>query len=124
MYRKLLGYCAAMSFRRVLVAGLLLAVLIEGVTVLLRFGLDWESTRKRRRHRRTDVWLTRPSRLPGRFPGAARLVFPARFTARVVDCGVRVDFLRSVAHHFFVLWPITGSPQFDLVYPTHPYWKR
>jgi hypothetical protein len=24
----------------------------------------------------------------------------------------------DLVHHFLVLWPITGSPQFDLTYPT------
>jgi hypothetical protein len=24
----------------------------------------------------------------------------------------------DVVHHLMVLWPITGSPEFDLVYPT------
>ncbi len=27
-------------------------------------------------------------------------------------------FLSDVIHHFLVLWPITGSPQFDFVYPS------
>lgn len=27
-------------------------------------------------------------------------------------------FLSDAIHHFLVLWPITGSPQFDFVYPT------
>ena len=26
-------------------------------------------------------------------------------------------FLSDMVHHFLVLWPVTGSPQFDLVYP-------
>jgi hypothetical protein len=49
--------------------------------------------------------------------------FPAglRHLLWMVGIGLIVsDFV----HHFFVLWPITGSPQFDLFYPTHPYWKR
>ncbi len=27
-------------------------------------------------------------------------------------------FLSDMIHHFLVLWPITGSPQFDFVYPS------
>ncbi len=27
-------------------------------------------------------------------------------------------FLSDAIHHFLVLWPLTGSPQFDFVYPT------
>ena len=30
----------------------------------------------------------------------------------------------DLMHHFLVLWPITGTPQFDFIYPDHPYWKR
>ncbi len=26
-------------------------------------------------------------------------------------------FLSDAIHHFLVLWPLTGSPQFDFVYP-------
>ncbi len=28
--------------------------------------------------------------------------------------------LSDAIHHFAVLWPIEGSPHFDLTYPTHP----
>jgi len=26
-------------------------------------------------------------------------------------------FLSDIVHHFLVLWPITGNPEFDLFYP-------
>jgi hypothetical protein len=30
----------------------------------------------------------------------------------------------DLAHHFIVLWPITGSPEFDIIYPDHPFWRK
>ncbi|MEM6980320.1 MAG: hypothetical protein AAF539_11700 [Planctomycetota bacterium] len=29
-------------------------------------------------------------------------------------------FASDIIHHFFVLWPVTGSPQFDFWYPEKP----
>src|SRR5258708_2352507 len=45
MLNKALAWCAAQSPWKVLVWGLLLALVIEGFTVVLRFGLHLESTR-------------------------------------------------------------------------------
>ena len=28
-------------------------------------------------------------------------------------------FVSDMVHHFLVLWPITGSPHFDLTYPNY-----
>src|SRR5262249_17367099 len=45
MFRRLLAYRAGLSFAKVLLFGLCLAVLIEALTAALRFGLHLESTR-------------------------------------------------------------------------------
>ena len=47
---------------------------------------------------------------------------------RIIAVQTRIWFVRigwslilsDAIHHFLVLWPITGSPQFDLVYPKQP----
>jgi hypothetical protein len=44
-----------------------------------------------------------------------------RYAVWIVGIGLIVS---DLMHHFLVLWPFVGSPQFDLVYPNHPYWKR
>ncbi len=124
MYRKMLAYCAAMSFRKVFIAGLLLAVLIEGITVLLRFGLRLESTRDTAS---TIGNFTLGLRIHHGYVGVLLLplgwCFPLglRHALWIVAFGL---IFSDLAHHFLVLWPIEGSPQFDLVYPTHPYWKN
>ena len=117
MFQKLLTHCAALSIWKVLCWGLVLAVLIEAVTIALRFGLSLESTR--------DTAST-----IGRFTFGLRIhhgyiglflvplawCFPLglRHILWIIAIGLIVS---DLAHHFLVLWPITGSPQFDLVYP-------
>lgn len=32
--------------------------------------------------------------------------------------------LSDLVHHFLVLWPLTGSPEFDLVYPERNVWQE
>ena len=97
-----------------------LAVLIEAVTVILRFGLGLESTH--------DTAST-----VGRLSGGVRIHhgyigllavgaavavlrrFPAA-TRWLLVIGLAL-VVSDLVHHFLVLWPIVGSPQFDLVYP-------
>ncbi len=122
MYRKLITRCAAMTFWKVLGYGLLLAILIEAITVGLRFGLNLESTRD------TGVigTFTLGLRIHHGYIGVFLLLlgwcFPVglRHALWIVAFGL---IFSDLAHHFLVLWPITGSPQFDFVYPTHPYWS-
>jgi len=100
--------------------GLLLALALEGVTVGARFGLGLESTRDTGfLARLTFGWrihhgyigLLLLAAVP--FLGSAR----ARGWAIVLGVGLLVS---DLVHHFLVLWPITGSPQFDLRYPDPP----
>ena len=93
-----------------------LTLLIETVTLTLRFGLDLQSTR--------DTTAV------GRFTGGLRihhgyvgvllllgsLVAPESWRAWLRRIGGAL-IASDLVNHFLVLWPITGSPEFDLVYP-------
>jgi hypothetical protein len=87
---------------------------------LLHFGLDLQSTRDTAS---TIGWLTGGIRIHHGCCGLMLLVvalmvlkrFP-RFGGLLVIVGLALIFSDAI-HHFLVLWPITGSPQFDLVYP-------
>ena len=123
MFAKLLARCAALSFRQVLTLGLLLAILIEAITIALRYGLRLESTRDTAS---TIGMITFGLRVHHGYIGVFLLLlgwcFPPghRHALWIVALGL---IFSDLAHHFLVLWPIEGSPQFDLVYPTHPYWR-
>jgi hypothetical protein len=123
MFKQLLTRCAALSFRQVLIAGLGLAVVIEAITVALRFGLRLESTRDTAS---SIGVLTLGLRVHHGYIGVLLLplgwCFPAglRHLLWIIAIGL---IFSDLAHHFLVLWPITGSPQFDFVYPQHPYWS-
>jgi hypothetical protein len=124
MFKQLLTRCAALSFPRVLVVGLALAVFIEAITAALRFGLRLESTRDTAS---TVGMLTLGLRVHHGYIGLLLLplgwCFPVGLRHLVWIIAIGLIF-SDLAHHFLVLWPITGSPQFDLVYPQHPYWSR
>jgi len=123
MWKRITIYCAAMSFWKVFSIGLVLAILIEAITVGLRFGLGLESTR----HTTAVGTLTLGLRIHHGYIGVFLVLlgwcFPRglRHALWIVAFGL---IFSDLAHHFLVLWPITGSPQFDFVYPTHPYWRR
>lgn len=109
--------------RRVVLPGLALAVALEALTLLLRFGARLESSRDtastigvltfgiRIHHGYLGLlalgvgWL-----LCRRAPGWARWLLIA---------GIGL-VLSDAIHHFLVLWPILGDPQFHLVYPAAP----
>ena len=122
MYRKAIAYCANLTLCKVLVAGIVLAVAIEAVTILLRFGMDLESTR--------DTSLigavTFSLRIHHGYVGiamwfAATWLFRSHPGLRNIFWFIAAAlFLSDLVHHFGVLWPITGSPEFDLVYPQMP----
>jgi hypothetical protein len=106
----------------------LLTAVMESVTCLLRFGFGMRSTRDT-----TAVaeW-TGGIRIHHGYVGAAMLVLALASTnsnrcrPSIRRPSVQKWILRRVGgamvasdlvHHFLVLWPITGDPQFDLVYP-------
>jgi hypothetical protein len=106
-----------MSASQLLVATLIAAAVVEAVTLYFRFGLDLQSTRDTR-------WLarwTRGIRIHHGYVGAVALgpFALAPINPVVADIGVIIAgalILSDLVHHFLVLWPLTGSPQFDLTY--------
>lgn len=123
MFKKTLTYCSALNYRTVITYGLILAFAIEALTIILRFGFLLESTKDTASSvGRLTFGLRVHHGYIGLFLVPLAWCFPPgiRHALWIVAIGLIVsDFV----HHFFVLWPITGSPQFDFVYPTHPYWK-
>ena len=119
MYHKMIEHCAALGLFKVVFFGVVLAIAIEAFTVWARFGLGLESTRDtgfisaltfslRIHHGYLGVllwfcawWLFREH------PGLRNALWTVAIAL----------FLSDMIHHFAVLWPITGSPQFHLVYP-------
>lgn len=98
-------------------AGVLLATAIELATVFTRFGLGLESTH--------DTAFLAPFTLGLRihhgYLGVVALLclllpLAPRLQYGLVVLGVAL-VLSDLVHHFLVLWPLTGSPQFHLVYP-------
>ena len=104
--------------RRDLLWILALTALFEAVTCLFRFGLGLQSTKDtgflktltfglRIHHGYIGVLML----------GVAGLMPANNLRAWVVRIGAAL-VLSDLAHHFLVLWPITGDPHFDLVYPS------
>ena len=98
---------------------IVLTVLIEAVTVLLRFGLGMQSTEETAS---TVGRLTGGIRIHHGYLGVLAMLIAAGAARRhpaaawLLVLGIAL-VASDLIHHFLVLWPIVGSPQFDLVYP-------
>jgi hypothetical protein len=120
MFRDFLAFVARLTPARVLLLGLFCAVMIEATTVVLRFGLDLQSTRD------TAVigtysWGMRVHHGYLALPvAAAALCLRERGLRKLLLILAVGLFVSDLFHHFLVLWPLTGSPQFDLFYPAPP----
>ena len=123
MYAKTLTFCAALSLIKVLAFGILLAILIEAVTVAFRFGFNMQSTRDTSFIADCTCGIRIHHGYIGVFLATLAWCFPLglRHALWIIAIGLVVS---DLAHHFLVLWPITGDPQFDLVYPQHPFWRQ
>lgn len=94
-------------------------VLLELLTLVLRFGFSLESTRDTAS---TIGELTAGIRVHHGYLGVVLLPLAAWLPRRAVRlerglAGLGGGLLGSdLVHHFVVLWVITGSPQFDLFY--------
>jgi hypothetical protein len=117
MPRDLITFIGRLTPARVLLLGLFCAVIIEAVTALMRFGLDLQVTRDtgvignytfgmRIHHGYAGILLLLLASVFRR-PGQRKLVL-------IIAMGL---IFSDLLHHFLVLWPLTGSPQFDLYYP-------
>lgn len=93
-------------------------VAFEGVTLLGRFGLGLQSTRD-------TSWLkhwTFGLRIHHAYFGLLMVLVAVGRGHKDWwgDWLLRIGLalvLSDLIHHFLVLWPITGSPEFDIVYP-------
>jgi len=110
-------YLGRLRWPRILLLGLFAAVAIEALTATLRFGLNMQSTRDTGAIGRYTFGL----RVHHGYIGVAvavAAIFVRRVAIRNLLLIVAIGLVLSdLFHHFLVLWPLTGSPQFDLVYP-------
>jgi hypothetical protein len=99
-----------------IVWSLILAVVFEGITCLFRFGLRLESTRDTK----AIGHLTFGLRIHHGYIGLVALIvclfIKESLTRDIVIVVANALVLSDLAHHFLVLWPITGSPHFDFFY--------
>lgn len=102
--------------RRALRLGAILAVAFEVAACVFRFGLGMESTRDTAALAAFTFGLRIHHGYLGAV-GAAFLPLVRSAAWRERGLAVAVGLIASdLAHHFLVLWPITGSPEFDLFY--------
>lgn len=98
--------------------GLILAAAIELVTIFFRFGLKLQSTRDTSFLRHvTFGWRIHHGYIGLLLLAAAPFLAsgtPLQFWAIALGLAL---FISDIVHHFLVLWPITGSPEWDLRYP-------
>ncbi|GAF69592.1 unnamed protein product, partial [marine sediment metagenome] len=102
-----------------------LTIAIECGTILFRFGFGWKSQEVtvstvgrltggiRIHHGYIGVLLAIAALGLGRYHEAAG--------GRLLVLGIAL-LCSDLIHHFLVLWPVTGNPEFYLVYPD--IWKR
>jgi len=105
---------------RIIVWTVVFTVLCEAITCVMRFGLRLESTRDTAS---TVGRLTGGLRIHHSYLGLVMILISSWVWERYPRAAFWLLTLGSgllfsdLIHHFLVLWPVTGSPQFDLVYP-------
>lgn len=119
-----------LAFFYILPWAVALSLVIEAVTLLFRFGFKLEATRDTAKY--VARW-TRGFRIhhgywgvPLLFIGALALALPlgpAQAAAWLMILGLAL-IKSDLMHHFLVLWPITGSHDFDLVYPERERYRK
>ena len=95
-----------------------MTVAIEAFTCILRFGSGLESTKDTAAIGSFTFGIRIHHGYIGALLLAAGWFMPAhhRWRPWMLRVGAPL-FLSDMIHHFLVLWPITGHPHFDLVYP-------
>ncbi len=119
VYDRVVDHCSQLGTLEVVGFGLLLAVAIETFTLWARFGLGLQATRDTPLIGKLSFGVRIHHGYLGIVLGLAAWIFAAD------EPGVRNALLMvalalvvsDLGHHFLVLWPITGSPEFDLLYP-------
>lgn len=116
---KLLTRISALSIMKAFVWGLAFALLFEVFTCISRFGLGLEST--------NDTQFLAPYTLGYRIHHGyigglmllAALGIPGAWRNLLIVVGTGL-VVSDLVHHFLVLWPVVGSPEFHIRYPSGP----
>ncbi len=107
-----------LTIAEICAASLAVTIVIELITVALRFGLKLQANTHTR-------WLSRVTagcRIHHAYIGVAMLIAsifvdaPSALHNALITFGSGVA-LSDLVHHYLVLWPITGDPEFCLRYP-------
>jgi hypothetical protein len=114
---KAAAWLAARPVWQIVLLGLALALGIEAITCLLRFGFDLQSTRDTAAAGRFTLGL----RIHHGYFGVLALLLCAAVPSKplrtlLLMAGIGLA-LSDLAHHFLVLWTVTGDPEFHLRYP-------
>jgi hypothetical protein len=117
MLRNFFAFVGRLSIWRVLLLGLFSAVAIEAITVALRFGLDLQSTRDTGALAAYTLGIRIHHGYLGLLLAPVALCFRKPTTRNFLLVPALGLTLSDLFHHFLVLWPLTGSPQFHWVYP-------
>lgn len=107
-----------------------LTLAFEAITILFRFGFKVQATRDTAKY---VARFTRGLRVHHGYWGVPMLalgvvglglsVGPVLAAAWLMIIGLAL-IKSDLVHHFLVLWPITGSHDFDLVYPEREQYRR
>lgn len=116
--RRLEQWLATLDVSQIIMWTVVLAIAFELLTLAMRFGAGLQSTRD------TDYigYLSFGIRIHHGYIGLIMLLIaairpePAAWRNLTVLLGAAL-VLSDIAHHYLVLWPLTGSPEFDLMYP-------
>ena len=111
--------CAACDARRVILIGLVFALVLEAVSIAFRFGLGLQSSQA------TSFLADWTLGLRIHHGYLGLLLFLVTWAVLYTNRGhSNLGWIAGIAlsvsdlvHHFLVLWVITGSPQFDIFYP-------
>ncbi len=104
---------------KILIWTVILTVVIEGITAFFRFGLHMESTRDTAS---TVGVITGGIRIHHGYIGLLMLIgcllLKGKWLKLMPYCIIigSAMVLSDLIHHFLVLWPITGSHDFDIFY--------
>lgn len=107
------------SYVEIAIGGILLAILFELLTIWCRFCRGLVAAQ----HTAVIGKFTRGIRIHHGYLGVFTAIGGAGTLSFFEIMGILLIVLSiglvlsDLVHHFLVLWPITGSHQFDLVYP-------
>ena len=120
----------ALTFTYILPWAIVLTLVFEAITVLFRFGFKIKATRDTAKY--VARW-TRGFRIHHGYWGIPLIVLGIALLATSMGPMIAAMWLTilglaliksDLMHHFLVLWPITGSHDFDLVYPEREQYRR